>query len=402
MSKTKRFLKLTAFAAAVMMAAGMSLTVCPGTLTPLTVSADAEYADEPSTFGSNGTFNYQKFSDHIFITGAEQDMDSVEIPSSIDGVPVTGIGIYAFQYSKMRSLTLPDTIEVIGMYTFTDCPNLTSVKLPDSVKRIKLHAFENCSALSEIIFPDHLVETAEYTFENTPWLDAQRQKDPLVIVNGAVIDGRTCKGEVKIPSTVKYVAAGAFQKNEDITSVTVPSGVKAIEPNTFWYCSNLASAEVNGAESLEFGAFAACNKLTDLKLSGKLKKIDNYAFTDNTATATITFYGTEEMWNQVDKNADDEFLKRAKMVFDPNGAPADPDDPDVPDDPTVSLLGDVNEDTAVDVEDVVLLARFLTEDETAVVSRTGALNADVNRNGTPDSDDASKILCFIAKLIGEF
>ena len=108
------------------------------------------------------------------------------------------------------------------------------------------------------------------------------------------------------------------------------------------------------------------------------------------------------MWNQVDKNADDEFLKRAKMVFDPNGAPADPDDPDVPDDPTVSLLGDVNEDTAVDVEDVVLLARFLTEDETAVVSRTGALNADVNRNGTPDSDDASKILCFIAKLIGEF
>ena len=70
MSKTKRFLKLTAFAAAVMMAAGMSLTVCPGTLTPLTVSADAEYADEPSTFGSNGTFNYQKFSDHIFITGA--------------------------------------------------------------------------------------------------------------------------------------------------------------------------------------------------------------------------------------------------------------------------------------------------------------------------------------------
>ena len=77
--------------------------------------------------------------------------------------------------------------------------------------------------------------------------------------------------------------------------------------------------------------------------------------------------------------------------------------PETPDQPgKASLLGDVNEDGAVDVEDVVLLSRFLTEDGEAVVSRTGMLNADVNGSGKPDADDTGIILQYIAKLIQKF
>ena len=59
----------------------------------------------------------------------------------------------------------------------------------------------------------------------------------------------------------------------------------------------------------------------------------------------------------------------------------------------------MNEDGAVDVEDVVLLARYVTEDGEAVVSGQGKLNADVNDNGMPDTDDCPQILKYIAKLI---
>ena len=77
--------------------------------------------------------------------------------------------------------------------------------------------------------------------------------------------------------------------------------------------------------------------------------------------------------------------------------------PETPEQPgKASLLGDVNEDGAVDVEDVVLLSRFLTEDGEAVVSTTGKLNADVNANGQPDNDDTGIILQYIAKLISKF
>ncbi len=78
-------------------------------------------------------------------------------------------------------------------------------------------------------------------------------------------------------------------------------------------------------------------------------------------------------------------------------------DPDPGDDKTD--WGNVDESEGaspkerVDVSDVVLLARYLNEDETAVVSKQGKLNADVNASGKPDTDDMAKILKFVAKLI---
>ena len=62
------------------------------------------------------------------------------------------------------------------------------------------------------------------------------------------------------------------------------------------------------------------------------------------------------------------------------------------------LLGDVNLDKAVDVEDAVLLARYLAEDETAGIDAQGKLNADMNASGSPDTDDTGLILRKIAKL----
>ena len=187
----------------------------------------------------------------------------------------------------------------------------------------------------------------DYTFENTPWLDAKRKEDPLVIVNNAVIDGRTCKGDVTVPSNVTYVASGAFAKNKDITSAVFPVGVTEITDNVFWYCDNLKSVELKGAETLGFGVFAACNKLTDLKISGNLKSIDGYTFADNTASATITFYGSESKWYSVQKPSNDQFLQRARLIFDESHVEP------------LNVIGDVNKDGSFNISDLVLLQKWL-------------------------------------------
>ena len=66
------------------------------------------------------------------------------------------------------------------------------------------------------------------------------------------------------------------------------------------------------------------------------------------------------------------------------------------------MLGDVNESGVVDVSDAVLLARFVAEDSGANVTGQGKVNADVNKNGSPDSDDVLMILKYIAKMITDF
>lgn len=67
--------------------------------------------------------------------------------------------------------------------------------------------------------------------------------------------------------------------------------------------------------------------------------------------------------------------------------------------PISALRGDINEDLEVDVADAVLLARFLAEDETVVITTQGQKNADCNDSGSPDHDDLVMILKSIARLI---
>lgn len=67
-------------------------------------------------------------------------------------------------------------------------------------------------------------------------------------------------------------------------------------------------------------------------------------------------------------------------------------------DTTASLMGDVNLNGAVDIGDAILLARFVAEDHTVVISAAGLANADINASGQTDASDVTGILRIIAKL----
>lgn len=64
-------------------------------------------------------------------------------------------------------------------------------------------------------------------------------------------------------------------------------------------------------------------------------------------------------------------------------------------------LGDVNCDGIVDISDVILLNRFLAEDQQISISDQGVLNADCDGDGAPDNDDCTLILQVIAGIISE-
>ena len=63
-----------------------------------------------------------------------------------------------------------------------------------------------------------------------------------------------------------------------------------------------------------------------------------------------------------------------------------------------TLLGDVNCDDMFKVSDVILLNRFLAEDNSITITDTGLANADFDQNGVPDGDDAAAMLMRLAAL----
>jgi hypothetical protein len=89
----------------------------------------------------NGLF-YILLKKTITICKYTGDAEDVRIPDNINGFPVTSIGAGAFMNTRLRSVTIPDSVISIGDNAFTGS-QLTSVTLPASVTSIGRSVFDS-------------------------------------------------------------------------------------------------------------------------------------------------------------------------------------------------------------------------------------------------------------------
>lgn len=76
------------------------------------------------------------------------DADDVVIPAYISGYPVKKILKGAFSDKNMKSLYLPETIDVIEDGAFVNCTSLTELTVHDTFTSVKDAAFSDCTSLS--------------------------------------------------------------------------------------------------------------------------------------------------------------------------------------------------------------------------------------------------------------
>lgn len=79
----------------------------------------------------------------VTVVGLEnKNVENLVIPATLGGVPVTAIDQNAFRdNSSLKTVVLPEGIEVIGDYAFYACTDLVNITLPSSLKTIGERAF---------------------------------------------------------------------------------------------------------------------------------------------------------------------------------------------------------------------------------------------------------------------
>ena len=204
-----------------------------------------------------------------------ENVETLEIPSAIDGVEVVKISNYAFEnQSSLKSIVLPNGIIDIGYSAFENCHNLAEVNFPEQLQYIRQNAFKSC-ALKEIIIFSDVEKIFDSTFEDCNFLKSitvdnnkfyysedgvlfNKEKTKLIqypvgnnrgeyiIPNGVeTISGNAFKGctslkNVSIPEGVEYIGWAAFESTA-LETIYIPSSVKIIQNYAFYSCNSLRS-----------------------------------------------------------------------------------------------------------------------------------------------------------------
>ena len=262
------------------------------------------------------------------------ELSQITLPSTIET-----IGTYAFGYTSLEGLTIPEgvtelpvsmcadtqplttvvlpsTLVTIGNHAFSSCDGLTNINFPAGLTTIGEGAFFTCSKLNNIVLPTSLVSIGESAFASCKSLTSIAIPDGITTLPDGLLSNCTALTEVKLPESLKTIGNDVFtyctarptlELPDGLTGIgiscfinctsleriEIPGGVAALGNSTFLHCTALESITLNeGLQTLGNQTFGACERLKEITLPSTVTKLDTMLFYGCDALAKVTFLGS--------------------------------------------------------------------------------------------------------------
>ena len=110
-------------------------------------------------------------------------IESFSVPQGI-----TKINGSAFEYTDLESITIPNSVKVIGWFAFADCKLLKEIVIPESVEEMKQSTFLHCTNLQSAII-----------------------KGRITVLPQNCFDGCTNLIHIELPGTLEQIESYAFR-----------------------------------------------------------------------------------------------------------------------------------------------------------------------------------------------
>ncbi|MFI3141493.1 MAG: fibronectin type III domain-containing protein [Clostridia bacterium] len=288
------------------------------------------------------------------ITGLSDDVTSLVIPETIDGVTVTAIADQAFLLcKKLTSVYIPATVTSIGSEVFARCANLVSIEVDENntilssvdgvlfskdgqelikyptskagtsytvdenVKIIGDYAFDSSLYLEEIVLPQDLAQISVGSFSGCYALKTITLPAGITEIPNEAFYNAMELETFEFLGEITSIGDDAFRYCYALESITIPQTVELIGERAFYECSSLTSLEIpQGVTSIGGGAFLYCSKLSEITIPASVSVIGEYAFYICLSLETVYYGSTKEDFEKIDIAQNNDYLLNANIIYD--------------------------------------------------------------------------------------
>ena len=167
-------------------------------------------------------------SDYAFYNCGELGLSGgvVTLPSSLES-----IGKYAFAYSGLYNLTIPENVTSIGEGAFQRCWSLENINIPEGVTKIEKETFENTS-ITSIVLPSSVTSIGEGAFRQCYELESINIPDGVTRIEKEAFEC-TSLSTIYFPASVKYFGPRCCARFSALQTVIIRATEFTIDPTMF-------------------------------------------------------------------------------------------------------------------------------------------------------------------------
>lgn len=201
-------------------------------------------------------------------------LEKVTIPFGVESIGVEAF----FGCSNLESVTIPSSVDSISNYAFQHCTNLADVSLSSGIKTIGTDAFAGCKTLGSIVIPDSVTEIGSGSFRDCTTLKTATICISLPFGGGGSAFSLNSESETASRSITTAIGDNAFNCCSSLESVNIGEQVTSLGKGAFAGCQKLTEIKMNGVSSIGDNAFENCAALKSIKIPNSVKKMGQNVF----------------------------------------------------------------------------------------------------------------------------
>lgn len=213
--------------------------------------------------------------------GTDAEYETIAIPSTINGITVTGIDNAFQNNNQIKNIVLPDTIQNINDSAFKNS-SLQSINLPNSVVTIGNNAFQHCPILNlEMTTLPNLVSIGDYAFYSSgiKAFEFRASTNLTYIGRSAFSSTNITKLDLSSAYNLNEINDFCFERCSALKELTLPPAIERIGQYAFSYCNYLTEVFLpKTLTKISSSAFRNCNGLRSLVLPDSVLTISSDAF----------------------------------------------------------------------------------------------------------------------------